>query len=710
MPAAGGEMEIEEDLRTRVVTAAAKREQTLQTAPGVVDVITADEIEAAGYRSVGEALQPLAGIVVYNDYVYYNVGVRGIMGGERSGSRIVKVLIDGQPIAYRTSSANFLGPEMIPIELVERIEIIRGPGSVLYGANAFLGGINVVTKSASAFAPTEAFGAAQGAGLRMVGGGTSGQSSAAPATSSLQPPRQSPGGFGSLVGGAISGDLEVVGGFSASQLDRSGLALPASSPRYKEVEQNPYSSGDSSSPRSAFGRVSYKSPTLGRVRLTGIYQDLDSRGEFQDRNTLSHDNSVRFTNLLARADMERGLGSATVLKAYGAYSQGQPGDHYVTSTADGKTGLRLDDGFRAADAGLEATARLGELFHLLAGADFSWDEEKLPVVQRVSLQDQPGLPAGAVIPGTGGGRVPFRNLGGYALATLTPLASFEGAIRDLGVTGGLRYEANSVYGGSLNWRGGLVVPLSEQWYLKALGGSSFKGPSAEELYATPLQLGDPAGNPDLKPQTAITAEAVLGYSPSRYLAASLVGFYSQVRDQIRYRNTVGGQIPENMTRQDSEGAELQLRISKPFRSWTVSGLANATYVYSTAKRLNALGDRSVAVEPDLYPTLTANTGIQVRHRPSHLGIYLEGRFLGARPPSRDNEDFWLRGGTYELPPAFILDAALSTDRLALTSAVQLRAQLRVTNLLNSVYALPGFYGFDIPGQPRTYTLSVEMAF
>jgi outer membrane receptor protein involved in Fe transport len=718
----GAALEIEEDLRSRVVTAATKREQTVPNAPGVVEVITAEEIARAGYRSVGEALKPLAGVVVFDDYVYSNVGVRGIFGGERAGSRIVKVLIDGQPVAYRPSSANFLGPEMLPIELVERIEIIRGPGSVLYGANAFLGGINVVTKSAESFIPSEAFEAAEGVGLVLRGGAGMGQGS--DLVSGAAPPSAlGLGGFGAFAAAAQTSGLEVVGGAARQRDDRSGLALPDSSPRFDQprdpaagslYRQDPYSRGDVAQPTSAYARISYSSPSVGRLRVFGIYQQLEGQGEFQDRNTLSHDHTVALTNAVLRADLERRLGSAMVLRIFGAFSAGQPSDHYSVKGTEEGTGLRLDEGYRAVDTGLELQAAAGRWLQLLAGADFTWDEVKRPVALKTYLAESVDAKSGTALVVAGEpGKIPFRNAGVYGLLTLTPFSELEGsALRDLGITAGARYEANSVYGSTVNWRGGFVLPLGEHWYLKALGGSSFKGPSAEELYGVALLDGDLAGNPNLKPQTALTLEGVLGFQPSRYLSASAVAYYSDVRDQIRYQSAVGNtgpKVPQNMTRQQTGGVEVQVRVAKPVGRWTLGGFANATLLNTIVERPVGQSTAVAGVRPDLYPPFTANLGVGARYRPSLLGLYIEGRLLGPRPSSRENE-YVNRLQSYDLPAAFTADAALSTDPIALGSVVRMRAQIRVANLLNAQYALPGFYGFDIPGRPRTFFGLLEVAF
>ncbi|MBM3271024.1 MAG: TonB-dependent receptor plug domain-containing protein [Candidatus Sericytochromatia bacterium] len=109
------------------VVSATKAAQSLREAPAIMDVITDRDLRERGYASVAEALQAVPGFCVLFDYVNYNVGVRGISSGMRAWSRILKVMIDGQSVALRVDSTNFLGPELIPLSAIKRIEIIRAP-------------------------------------------------------------------------------------------------------------------------------------------------------------------------------------------------------------------------------------------------------------------------------------------------------------------------------------------------------------------------------------------------------------------------------------------------------------------------------------------------------------------------------------------------------------------------------------------------------
>jgi len=142
------ELSLEELMNIEVISAT-KQIQKKSEAPANISIITAEQIQKRGYCTAGEAINSLPGIYVLDDDLQQNIGVRGINGGMQAGSRIVKVMIDNQPVSFRSTTENWLGVELIPISSIERIEVVRGPASALYGANAFLGVINIITKQGS---------------------------------------------------------------------------------------------------------------------------------------------------------------------------------------------------------------------------------------------------------------------------------------------------------------------------------------------------------------------------------------------------------------------------------------------------------------------------------------------------------------------------------------------------------------------------------
>jgi outer membrane receptor protein involved in Fe transport len=128
-----------------------------------VSVLTRAEIEALGWRTLGEALRSLRGTMVVNDRAYDYLGVRGFYASGDYNTRVL-LLVDGQRVNDRLYDQAYLGGEF-PLEIgeVERIEFIPGQGSAVYGANALFGVVNVITRSQSTS------GGSAGAGLGSDG-------------------------------------------------------------------------------------------------------------------------------------------------------------------------------------------------------------------------------------------------------------------------------------------------------------------------------------------------------------------------------------------------------------------------------------------------------------------------------------------------------------------------------------------------------------
>jgi len=133
-----------EQLRELKVTSASLHDQNLRDAPASITVITAEEIRKFGYRSLAEALSWVRGFYVTSDYSYATIGIRGfsLPGFE---TRYI-VLINGHNVADNTVESTFVGNDFpLDLDLVERIEIVRGPSSALYGSSGMLATINVIT-------------------------------------------------------------------------------------------------------------------------------------------------------------------------------------------------------------------------------------------------------------------------------------------------------------------------------------------------------------------------------------------------------------------------------------------------------------------------------------------------------------------------------------------------------------------------------------
>jgi iron complex outermembrane receptor protein len=127
------------------VSAAMKHPQSQREAPAAVTVITSEEIRRFGYRTLAEVLRGVRGFHVSGDRNYDYLGVRGFSRPGDYNDRIL-LLVDGHTYNDDIYGTAAIGNDFgIDLEAVERLEVIRGPGSALYGGNAVFAVINVVT-------------------------------------------------------------------------------------------------------------------------------------------------------------------------------------------------------------------------------------------------------------------------------------------------------------------------------------------------------------------------------------------------------------------------------------------------------------------------------------------------------------------------------------------------------------------------------------
>ncbi|MFN7974750.1 MAG: TonB-dependent receptor [Acidobacteriota bacterium] len=130
--------------------------------PGTVTVLHGDEMEALGARTVGEALSMVPGVMTLFESIGTPiVTVRGVVFPFNSGN--IKVMVDGIAMTQQSAAVNS-AVLMLPIEIVDRIELIRGPGSTIHGDFAFAGLLNVVTRQDErrAFLEGDGFGSIEG--------------------------------------------------------------------------------------------------------------------------------------------------------------------------------------------------------------------------------------------------------------------------------------------------------------------------------------------------------------------------------------------------------------------------------------------------------------------------------------------------------------------------------------------------------------------
>lgn len=140
-----------EDLMDLEIVTASRYQQRASHAPSVVQVIGADAIRMHGWRTLAEALDSLPGLYISETGLYSYLGARGLLRAGDYNTRFL-LLVNGHRVNDPVYSQGPVGAEFpLDMSLVERIEYAPGPGSAVYGSNAFLGVINVLTRDPASF-------------------------------------------------------------------------------------------------------------------------------------------------------------------------------------------------------------------------------------------------------------------------------------------------------------------------------------------------------------------------------------------------------------------------------------------------------------------------------------------------------------------------------------------------------------------------------
>jgi iron complex outermembrane receptor protein len=137
-----------EELMNVKVYSASRYGQTISEAPASVTVINRDEILQYGYRTLADILRSVPGFYIAYDRLYDYVGVRGFANPGDYNTRIL-LLVDGHRLNDSVFEQAMVGTEFpVDVDVIERVEVIRGPASSIYGTNAIFGVVNVITRTA----------------------------------------------------------------------------------------------------------------------------------------------------------------------------------------------------------------------------------------------------------------------------------------------------------------------------------------------------------------------------------------------------------------------------------------------------------------------------------------------------------------------------------------------------------------------------------
>ena len=168
-------VDLEDLLRIEVqrVFGASERLQPVTEAPSSVTIVTADEIARYGYRTLADILRSVRGFYVTNDRNYSYVGVRGFARPGDYNTRVL-LLVNGHRVNDNVYDQAAIGADFgVDVAMFDRVEIIRGPASSLYGTSAFFAVVNVITRRGASLngISVDLDAGTLGTGLARVAGG-----------------------------------------------------------------------------------------------------------------------------------------------------------------------------------------------------------------------------------------------------------------------------------------------------------------------------------------------------------------------------------------------------------------------------------------------------------------------------------------------------------------------------------------------------------
>ncbi len=492
-----------DDLLEEKVSAASKYEQTERRAPASVTIVTSEDIQRFGYRTLADVLGSVRGFYVSNDRNYSYVGVRGFSRPTDYNNRIL-LLINGHTVNENFYGTALLGSEFgLDLSAVEHIEIVRGPGSALYGTGAMLGMVNVILKK----------GNEAGKGTAAVGVGSYGRSSA------------------SLSAGTETKDgLDLYGAAFGSQVQGRDLFYPeyASDPATHGVARDL----DRDKSYGFVATAAYKGfHILGMTtsREKGIPTGAFDM-TFGQPGAKSTDKQ-QFLDVSYDAD----LGSNLTLKTR-AYVEtyGYKGQYpYDEMQFDG-----TDDNWFGAEAQLKWDPRPDN--RLITGVEY----------RRDTRADYRNFTPTQTL---------FR--GNFPQSVVSAYVQDEYQISEsLALFAGLRYDNYSTGFSSTNPRAALLYYASPDATVKLLYGRAFRAPNGYEVhYEDPLAGAE--GNPNLKPERIETAEAVWEQRLGKSLFAVVSLYQSRFSNLIEQSEDPATSLLQfqNKTVVTARGAEIELK-------------------------------------------------------------------------------------------------------------------------------------------------------
>lgn len=619
-------------LKTKVTTAS-KTSQELENAPAIVIVITQEQIRSRGYQSLLDVMYDLPDVKVddkVNSLKRNNFVMRGTQGQDK-----FIILLDGNPISSPIDEALPI-MENYPVNLAEQIEIVYGPASALYGANAVSGVINIISKKSFKRQQTAVNVSS------MIG-------SNGLTNTTLFLEQKLSEHFNLVISGQYYYDQQ-----------------PDVSKTFKEDSMASISSYSTGTLNTIFGAITpekpivaeYQAPLAAYNIYIALHADDFSIAGFRNSTTTPSSYGTNTLNALYNNDafirQNTDMINATYKKTFGQlttttsltasdytldpqsnyrnlYTEFAPAYKYETASTV-KSEEQLD--FKPSE---KVNFTLGASYTSYSVVPYSADlDDAVNPNQYLhasylgtdSYYRPDGLPVQFYF-------LKYHNTGTYFQTQYLPQ-------KKINFTFGLRYDDNSRYGATINPRAGVVYKPFNKTTVKAFYGSAYIAPTPSESYGTEgsfitvdsgktyhsyfLHL----PNPGLKPVTSKNWELNIQQFISENLSLTVDGYYTTlynmhtVADDNKsthlYNNVYNGipvdyiEVSVNQDRQQNYGGSLSLNLKHSIGRMHLNSYASFSYVdgkvdHASLEEIEA----GPSVEPEFLSHLIFKAGTDIRY-------------------------------------------------------------------------------------------------
>jgi len=530
------------------VTIATRHETQISKAPSIVTVITDEEIKNLGYRTFAEILRTVPGFEILKKADFGEVvpAVRGLAGADK-----VRVMLNGHLVNNPLGGGAFSNFDDFPVESIKRIEIIRGPGSAMYGENAFTAVINIITKDAKdidGVKVSSGYGSFDTYEENIVFGKTYGNVN----LSGMVHYRQS-GGFDGIVESDSQTRIDNSFGFpAASQApgrvedwrQEYNLNLKAD---YKGVYfEGLYSNKN----RGPFIGPQYALNDESDVETNYVFGEVGYKKTFEERLTFKpsvyydqFDNNTYIESFSEGVTLPLDTNGDGVYDKFNTYPDGLIGNGRVTQKI---VGTEIPFDYELFDGNV---ITLGLEYRLISQTNVRFSSNFHPATYAPldSLQDFSDT-------------YPFLKEATRRIWSIYLQDTWD--ITDtINLTLGARHDQYNDFGGATSPRSGLTWAFMEDASLKLLYGEAFRAPSFLEMFTT----NQPAiqGNENLAPERIRTYELGLSYKFNKHVSSSVNYFFNDVKDLIVLRTLESAQNTsryENFGDAHIQGVEMETKV------------------------------------------------------------------------------------------------------------------------------------------------------